>query len=624
MIGKILDGRYEIKEALGGGGMALVYRGYDRLLHRSVTIKILREQFASDKDFVARFQEEARAVARLSHPNVVSIYDVGQEEGLHYLIMEYVEGHSLKDIIAQRAPLPILEAIDIALQICDALEHAHENGVIHRDIKPHNILITKHGRVKVTDFGLAQAVNEATMTYGGTLIGSVHYLAPEQARGEPTGITADIYSLGVVLYEMTTGQLPFNGETPLAVALKHLQEDPRAPRELNPQVPPALERIILRALAKDPARRYANVASLRADLRALRDVLEEDNFATQELPPVMALAADPPREKKTNRRPRVWAWALLILLFLALAAGGLWAGFRYYLVVGETVVPGVQGLPEGEALSRLAAAGLKGQVIGRKNDAEVPQGYVISQDPGPGERVKRSRPVSLVISLGPRLRQVPNVVGDPERIARMKLQNEKFNVIIDPNAVYHPTIAADSVVRQDPPAGASRPEGSDVRLTLSKGPEPQWINAPNLIGSTLIEAQQKLKDKGLQQGVIIYQRSEEQFAGIIIGQDPPPDTRVLQGSAVNLTISQGPGPSRQDAVVTIEPLNDDKEHNIRIVVIDAKGPHEEYNGVQKPGEKLVAVVPYYGKGKLQVFRDEQVIFEGQVPTKNITVQRKNR
>lgn len=624
MIGKILDGRYEIKEALGGGGMALVYRGYDRLLHRSVTIKILREQFASDKDFVARFQQEAQAVARLSHPNVVSIYDVGQEEGLHYLIMEYVEGHSLKDVIAQRAPLPVLEAIDIALQICDALEHAHENGVIHRDIKPHNILITKHGRVKVTDFGIAQAVNESTMTYSGTLIGSVHYLAPEQARGEPTGITADIYSLGVVLYEMVTGQLPFNGETPLAVALKHLQEDPRTPRELNPQVPPALERMILRALAKDPARRYPDVASLRADLRALRNVLEEDNFATRELPPVMALAADPPSEKKTNRRPRVWAWAMLILLFLALAAGGLWAGFRYYLVVGETVVPAVQGLPEGEALDRLAAAGLKGQIIGRKNDAEIPQGHVVSQDPGPGERVKRARPVLLVISLGPRLRQVPNVVGDPERIARMKLQNEKFNVIIDPNGVYHPTIAADSVVRQDPPAGASRPEGSDVRIILSKGPEPQWINAPNLIGSTLIEAQQKLKDKGLQQGVITYQRSEEQFAGIIIGQEPPPDSRVLQGSAVNLTISQGPGPSRQDAVVTIEPLNDDKEHSIRIVVIDARGPHEEYNGIQKPGEKLVAVVPYYGKGKLQVFRDEQMIFEGQVPTKNITVQGKNR
>ncbi|MGB9660640.1 MAG: Stk1 family PASTA domain-containing Ser/Thr kinase [Moorellaceae bacterium] len=620
MIGKILDGRYEIKEALGGGGMALVYRGYDRLLHRSVTIKILREQFASDQDFVARFQQEARAVARLSHPNVVSIYDVGQEDGLHYLVMEYVEGRSLKEIIAERAPLPVSEVIEIALQICEALEHAHENGIIHRDIKPHNILITKQGRVKVTDFGIAQAVNESTMTYDGTMIGSVHYLAPEQARGEPTGAVADIYSLGVVLYEMVTGQLPFNGETPLAIALKHLQEEPRPPRDSNPEVPPALERIILRALAKDPARRYPNVGSLRADLRALRSVLADEDFATRELP--AALAAEVPRENKSKRRPRVWAWALLILAFLALAAGGLWAGFRYYLAVGETVVPAVQGLPEAEALSRLAAAGLKGQVIGRKNDAEVPQGYVLSQDPQPGEQIKRSRPVLLVISLGPRLYEVPNVIGDPERVARTKLQNAKFNVAIDPNDVYHPTIAAGSVVSQDPPAGTSRPEGSTVRIVLSKGPQPKYISTPTLVGLTLLDAQQKLKDNGLQQGTVTYQRSEEQFAGIIIGQDPQPDTQILQGSAVNLTISQGPGPSRQEAVVTIEPAGDGKEHTIRILVTDAKGPHEEYNGVQKPDEKIIAVVPYYGKGKLQVFRDTEVIFEGQVPTKNILVPKK--
>ncbi|GFN24009.1 Stk1 family PASTA domain-containing Ser/Thr kinase [Thermanaeromonas sp. C210] len=620
MIGKILDGRYEIKEALGGGGMALVYRGQDQLLNRSVTIKILREQFASDRNFVARFQQEAQAVARLSHPNVVSIYDVGQEEGLHYLVMEYVEGNSLKEVIDRRAPLPAQEAVDIALHICEALEHAHENGIIHRDIKPHNILITKQGRVKVTDFGIAQAVSEATMPYTGTLIGSVHYLAPEQARGETTGVTADIYSLGVVLYEMLTGQVPFNGDTPLSVALKHLQEEPRPPRELNPDLPLALERIILRALAKDPARRYPSAAALRADLRALRNVLLEENSATQELPGLAALAADPPEEKKGRRRPRIWAWALMVVFFLALAAGGLWAGFRYYLVVGETVVPPVEGLTEAEALNRLAAAGLKGQVAERQNHGEVPRGCVISQNPAAGERIKRSRPVMLVVSLGPRMREVPNVVGDSERDARTKLQNARFNVVISPNEVYHPTIAAGSVVSQEPAAGSLQPEGSDVRITLSKGPEPKWIPAPNLIGKTLMDAQQTLRENKLEQGTVTYQRSEEYFSGVIIDQDPRPDARILQGSAVNLVISQGPGPARQEAVVLIEPT-DDKEHHIRIVVIDAKGPHEEFNGVQKAGEKLIAVVPYYGKGTLQVFRDKEMIFEGPVPTKNITLDR---
>ncbi|SMB94670.1 serine/threonine protein kinase [Thermanaeromonas toyohensis ToBE] len=612
MIGKILEGRYEIKEALGGGGMAQVYRGEDRLLHRSVTIKILREQFASDKDFIARFQQEARSVAKLSHPNVVSIYDVGQEDGLYYLVMEYVEGRSLKEIIKERGHLSVREALDIALQICEALEHAHENGVIHRDVKPHNILITKHGRVKVTDFGIAQAMTEATLTYSGTLIGSVHYLAPEQARGEPTGVTVDIYALGVVLYEMVTGELPFQGDTPLAVALKHLQEEPRPPRELNPAIPPALERIILRALAKDPARRYPTAAALRADLRALRSVLEEDDFATRELP-LLAQEKDPPAVARTRRRPRVWAWVLIILAFLGLAMAGLWAGFHYYLVVGETVVPSVEGLTEGEALERLAAAGLKGQVNARQNHPEVPPGRVISQEPRAGERIKRSRPVLLVVSLGPRMRQVPNVIGDPERIARTKLQNEKFIVIVDPQGVYHPTIAADSVVAQDPPAGTSRPEGSEVRITLSKGPEPKFVRTPNLIGQNLTEAQQRIKESGLELGTLTYQRNEEHYAGVIIGQDPQPGTSILQGSPVNLVVSQGPGPTRQEAVVTIPPSGDQKEHRIRIVVIDAKGTHEEYNDVQKPGEKIVAVVPYYGKGKLQVFKDDQMILERAVP-----------
>lgn len=612
MIGKTLEGRYEIKEALGGGGMAQVYRGEDRLLHRSVTIKILREQFANDKDFIARFQQEARSVAKLSHPNVVSIYDVGQENGLHYLVMEYVEGRSLKEVIKERGCLPVPEALDIAIQICEALEHAHENGVIHRDIKPHNILITKHGRVKVTDFGIAQAMTEATLTYSGTLLGSVHYLAPEQARGEPAGITVDIYALGIVLYEMVTGEVPFQGDTPLAVALKHLQEEPRPPRELNPAVPPALERIILRALDKDPARRYPTAAALKADLRALRTMLEDDDFATKELP-LLVQEKDPPPAPANVRRPRIWAWVLVILTFLGLAAGGLWAGFRYYLIVGETVVPSVEGLTEEEALNKLAAAGLKGQVSARQNHPEVPPGRVIFQDPKPGEKIKRSRPVLLTISLGPRMHQVPNVVGYPERVARTTLQNEKFVVIVEPQGVYHPTIEAGSVVAQDPPGGTLRPEGSEVRLTLSKGPEPRYVRAPNLIGQNLTEAQQRLEESGLKLGTITYQRNEEHYAGVIVGQDPQPGTSILQGSPVNLVVSQGPGPTRQEAVVTVPPSSDGKEHRIRIVVIDAKGTHEEYNDVQKPGEKIVAVVPYYGKGKLQVFKDDQMILERTVP-----------
>ncbi|WP_338825363.1 Serine/threonine-protein kinase PrkC [Moorella humiferrea] len=611
MIGKILEGRYEILDELGGGGMARVYRGQDRLLHRFVTIKILREQFASDQDFLTRFQKEAQAVARLSHPNVVSIYDVGQEDGIHYLIMEYVEGRSLKEVISERGQLPPREAVDIALQICDALEHAHENGIIHRDIKPHNILITRNGRVKVTDFGIAQAASEATMAYGGTMIGSVHYLAPEQARGGLTGPAADIYSFGIVLYEMLTGELPFKGETPVAVAIKHIQETPRPPREINPDVPPALERIVMRALEKEPERRYPSAAALRSDLLAIKGALAEDTFATQVLPVV---EDDPPApEGRPRRRPRVWAWVLTALVFLSLAGAGLWAGFRYYLMVGETVVPGVIGLNESQALDRLATAGLRGQVGSRQYSTEVPAGQVMAQEPAAGEKVRRGRIVVLTVSQGSRLVTVPSVIGLTERDARLRLENEGFRVAADSLKVYHPSIPQGSVVEQNPPGNSKQPEGTEVRLIISKGPEPQLIPAPSLIGKTLTEAQQELAAAKLQQGTITYQRSEEQFAGIVISQDPRPGASILQGSAVNLVVSQGPGPAQKQLGLTIPPAPDDKEHEIRVMVEDAKGSNEVLKRKQQPGQEIQAVITYYGKGTLRVLRDGNLIYERNLP-----------
>lgn len=608
MIGKILEGRYEIVSELGGGGMARVYRGQDRLLNRNVTIKILREQYASDKEFLARFQREAQAVASLSHPNVVSIYDVGQEDGLHYLIMEYVEGRSLKDLISERAPLPPLEAIDISLQICDALEHAHENGVIHRDIKPHNILITRNGRVKVTDFGIAQAVSEVTMSHSGTMIGSVHYLAPEQARGGVIGATADIYSLGIVLYEMLTGDLPFHGETPVAVALKHLQESPRPVSVLNPNVPPALERIVMRTLEKDPSRRYPSAAALRSDLLAVKNALADAAFATQVLPAIGA--PDPPSTLPSpRRRPRVWAWVLMVLLFLGLAAAGLWAGFRYYLAVGETLVPSVVGLQEGQAMDKLGAAGLRGQVVARQYDASIPAGQVMAQDPAPNQKVRRGRVIALTVSQGARLAKVPSVIGETERDARLMLENANFKVAADTLKVYHPTIPAGSVVDQNPPANTQQPEGTEVRLIISKGPEPQFTTAPPLVGLSLAEAQQKLLEAKLKQGTLTYQRSEDQFPGYIIAQDPREGSSVLQGSAINLVVSQGPGPVQKQVGVTIDPAPDDKDHEVRIVVTDAKGTNEVLKRQQKKGQQIQATINYFGKGKLQVFRDGNVIYE---------------
>ncbi|NLW07493.1 MAG: Stk1 family PASTA domain-containing Ser/Thr kinase [Clostridia bacterium] len=609
MIGKILEGRYEIVSELGGGGMARVYRGQDRLLHRNVTIKILREQYASDKDFLSRFENEAKAVAKLSHPNVVSIYDVGQDNGLHYLIMEYVEGSTLKELVSKEAPLPPLQAIDIAQQICSALEHAHENDVIHRDIKPHNILITKNGRVKVTDFGIAQAVNEATMSYNGTMVGSVHYISPEQARGGVTGTAADIYSFGIVLYEMLTGQLPFQGDTPVAVAIKHLQELPRPLREINPDVPPVVERIVMRTLEKDPDRRYQSAVALHAELETVKRVLTEESFATRELPAIDASEINPAKA----RRPRVWAWIVLTLLFFGLAAAGLWSGFRYFLLVGETQVPSVVGMTEDKALELLEAAGLRGQVVARQYDNTIPAGEVMDQNPAAGEEVRRGRVVDLIVSRGSRMLDVPSVIGYTEREARLTLENAGFNVLSDSLKVFHPNIPAGSVVEQNPPGNSTQPEGTEVRLIISKGPEPQFVTVPKLVGHTLTEAQQLLAEAKLQQGALTYGRSEEHLPNVVIEQNPAAGTSVLQGSNVDIVVSQGPGPDKREMDVTIPPAPDDETHIVRIVISDARGSREELNQTQNPGQEVYARVTFYGQGSLQVFRDDELIFERALP-----------
>ncbi len=266
MIGSELGGRYEIVERIGGGGMAIVYKAYDTLLHRHVAVKVLREQFVHDEEFIQRFRREARSAASLSHPNVVSIYDVGQDEDIHYIVMEYIEGGTLNDIIKERAPLQAEEAVKIASQICDALDHAHQNGIIHRDIKPHNILISKSGRIKVTDFGIARAAASSHITQTGAVLGSVHYFSPEHAKGVAQGEKSDIYSLGAVLYQMVTNRLPFAGDSPISVALKHLQEDFEEPRSINPLLPQSLENIILKALRKRPEERYESARAMLEDL----------------------------------------------------------------------------------------------------------------------------------------------------------------------------------------------------------------------------------------------------------------------------------------------------------------------------------------------------------------------
>ena len=425
--GKVLGGRYEIINKIGNGGMATVYRATDLVLKRYVAVKILRDEFTTDEEFIRRFETEAQSAARLTHPNIVSIYDVGVDNGVYYIVMELIQGKTLKEIIVEeRGPLPWKWSVNVAIQIASALEMAHKNNIIHRDIKPHNIIITEDGIAKVTDFGIAKAVSNSTITAFGTTIGSVHYFSPEHARGGYTDAKSDLYSLGVVMYEMVTGKVPFDADTPVSVALKHMQEDPVPPIEENKNLPEAVNKIILKALKKDPMLRYQTATEMLQDLRmALKnpsgDFVEEVDYdetaRTQKISTNMYERQKKSNGKKENKfitfiktHPKLSVFLGIIILFF-LAFGGT------TLVLNvtnpkEVQLPNVVGLSQEEAKQKVESAKLKFEVSAEEYNTEVEQGHVISQDPTYTEKynnVKEGSQVKVVISKGTEKTKVPKV-----------------------------------------------------------------------------------------------------------------------------------------------------------------------------------------------------------------------
>ena len=416
LIGSVFDGRYRIERKLGAGGMADVYLAEDQELGRRVAIKILNDRHAADDSFIERFRREAKNAAGLSHPNIVSIYDRGEAEGTYYIAMEYLDGRSLKELIVGRGPAPIKVTIDYARQILAAVGFAHKHGIVHRDIKPHNVLVGPEGRLKVTDFGIARS-GASQMTEVGSIIGTAQYLSPEQARGAPVDQTSDLYSVGVVLYEMLTGQVPFTGDTPLEIAMKHLSEVPQPPSELRPEVPHDLDSVVLRALAKDPAERYQSAEEMDADLARMAEGLPVDPETETGPRPCSRGRADgrradlrhlaPPATRRPHRpagstppagyygyegpprrRRPVWPWVLSVLLLLA-AAGAAW--FAYTKIQDQlnankpVSVPYVKGLTEQLAVNKIHGAGLDPQVAREFSDS-VQKGTVIDQSPDPARR----------------------------------------------------------------------------------------------------------------------------------------------------------------------------------------------------------------------------------------------
>lgn len=614
MINRTLDNRYTILEHIGGGGMADVYRAHDKLLDRSVAVKVLRSQFTNDEEFVSRFRREAQAAARLSHPNIVNIYDVGRDDGTDYIVMEYISGETLKERIQREQSIPVETAARIALEIAEALEHAHQNNLVHCDIKPHNILITRSGRVKVTDFGIARAVTSATMTHTGTVLGSVHYFSPEQARGGAISAQSDIYSLGVVLYEMVTGLLPFTGETPISVALKHLQEDPRPIREINPSLPPLAEAIVLKAMAKELTVRYQNIGDMSADLKMVQNYLRDDHtrrisrddFPTQMLPRMNESIAEsneannhPSRKSdEEKRKPKRWVWWLLLLLLLGFLTGAFLA-FGKFWSASEINVPNVVGKPQETARSIIVAQNLRVSISETFND-KVPSGYVISQYPEPGSVVKEQRTITLVVSKGGEITVVPDLRGLSRRDAELQLKNAGL-ALGRVDEQFSSDAAPDTVISQNPRTPAQVNKNTPIDLVISKGAGPKKIAMPDLRGTPLNTVNSQLDSIKLKLGKTTEEPSDKYPPGIITGQSPGPGAEITEGAVVDLTIAKASSSAVKRAVVQVNVPEGPSRQAVQIVVTDSAGRRIIYESVHKPGDKIERPVEGVGQVRVQVY-----------------------
>ena len=466
MIGRILSDRYELLEEIGFGGMAVIYSAKDLKLNRIVAVKVLREGFSQNDEFLQRFRREGYAMMHIQHPNIVQVYDVGFMDDIHYIVMELVRGETLKAYIQRTGGLGVQESVRIAMSLCAALQTAHEHGIIHRDVKPHNVLISREGEVKMTDFGIAKVVGSVTITLSGeNVLGSVHYIAPEQAQGEDIDERTDIYSLGITLYEMLTGRVPFDADTTVSVALKHIQDEMIPPRDVNPEVSYSLSACTLKACAKDPALRYQSPRAFAEDLqRSL--MLPEGHFA--DMPkraavPATLTQAEPVRNPKHAIGRIVFfvsgAMCILVILF--------WIGQAFMQNASGTLkaVPDVRGLNSAQAQQKLKNEDLLVTFVQAPSDT-VPEDHVISQDPSPSLLVKERTTIKLVISTGPQQINVPNVVGMTLSEAKKELE-EAGLVLGTVTETYMPGVADGTVVSQQPTGDSGAIKGDEVDLVLA-------------------------------------------------------------------------------------------------------------------------------------------------------------
>lgn len=588
-LGKKLDGRYEIHEFIGMGGMALVYKAYDTIDDRYVAIKILKDEYSKNEEFLRRFKNESKAIAMLSHPNIVQIYNVSFGNIIQYIVMEYVQGITLKEYLEQQTVINWKEAIYFIMQILKALQHAHEKGIIHRDIKPHNIMLLQDGTIKVTDFGIARFARSETRTMTDKAIGSVHYIAPEQARGDLTDAKADIYSIGVMLYEMITGKLPFDADSAVSVAIMQLQTDPEPPCNINPSIPKGLEEITLKAMQKEPSKRYRSAQQMLENLQEFKanpnmifdydysfddysDYIENNlkpRGKSNKRQPDLSKSRQPKsrnnsKKKNKNSNKKILACVVggLVLLIIAVLA-------YKFLSVTDVELPNFIGQKYNDVISDRGKGKYKFKFVKQDGyDIKKADGEILDQNPKPtnGKKVKSNTTITLTVNKLGDTFAMPDVTGKTKESAMNTLKEAGLNPtsvdVVDDNT------AKGLVVSTDPAANAAVRASSPVTVYVSSGKSETKVQVPNVINQSYDSAKKKIESAGLKVGTITKKDSSKD-EGTVLETDPLPSTSVKSGTAVNLTVSTGKNSGNSVDINVQLPAGVDKDLNLK-VYIDGK------------------------------------------------------
>lgn len=627
---QLLNNRYRMEEHIGSGGMAEVYLAHDQLLDRQVAVKILRPQFSSDEEFITRFRREAKAAARLSNPSIVNIYDVGEDNHRHYIVMEYVAGETLKTAIARNGKLSPARALNIAIGIASALEHAHDRGVIHCDIKPHNILLGPDYLPKVADFGIAKAISTATATTSSTIMGSVHYLSPEQAKGEKLTAQSDLYSLGIVLYEMLTGELPFTGESPVAIALKHVQTPPPSLMEKCPEAPMLLDAVVARLLAKNTDDRYPTAAALIQDLRAVLrrldtgDLSEDetqtrllpklagyeqsDETATLQTPPYVrsqAAEAQAPTEKIGKKNKKVFMLTIAALLVVGFLLG-LFFSYGKFWSNKDVKVPNVVGMTLTEAQQLLTKEQLR-YTVSEVFDEKVPAGTVVGQKPEPGTIVKEQRQITLIVSKGQELALVPDLRGILRQNVEAQLQKLglRLGQVVEQE---DKTKGPGTVLSQNPQPGSQLTKGSVVDIVIVKT-EAKPVVVPDFRGLSLNEVKIKLGALKLTLGEVSEVYNNAYASGSVSDQKPAPGKEAKEGDAVQLVVAKSESEQAKQGVVEFVVPDGPNPQQVQVIVTDAKSRRTVYENANKPGDRVRVAVDGVGSLRVQFYSNGRMLEE---------------